>query len=142
MTTSTVGTIENRKAHFDYEIIDSLEAGISLVGDEIKALRAKKVTISGSYVKIIGGEVFWLGGNFDVKSGDRQRTRKLLLHAAEISRLVGKTAENGLTLVPLKLYLKRGRAKLEVGVCRGLKKFDKREILKKKDQLRDADRGE
>lgn len=132
--------ITNRKAHFDYQILDSVEAGIALVGLEIKALRAKKVTIAGSYVKILKGEVFWLGGNFDVKSGDRQRTRKLLLHATEISRLIGKSAEQGLTLVPLKLYLKRGKAKLEVGIARGKKQYDKREVLKKKDQSREAAR--
>ena len=139
MTTSPTSiSIVNKKAHFDYAILDSLEAGIALVGLEIKALRARKVTIAGSYVKILKGEVFWLGGNFDVKAGDRQRTRKLLLHATEISRLIGKSAEQGLTLVPLKLYLKRGKAKLEVGVCKGLKKYDKREILKKQDQSREA----
>lgn len=133
-------SIVNKKAHFDYQILDSIEAGIALVGLEIKALRARKVTIAGSYVKIINGEVFWLGGNFDVTDGDRQRTRKLLLHASEISRLIGKSAEQGLTLVPIKLYLKRGKAKLEVGICKGLKKYDKREVLKKKDQSRDAAR--
>jgi len=134
-------SIENKKAHFDYQILDSIEAGIALVGLEIKALRAKKVSITGSYVKIINGEVFWLGGNFDVVDGDRQRTRKLLLHSTEIGKLIGKSAEKGLTLVPLKLYMKRGRAKLEVGICKGLKKYDKREVMKKKDLERDADRS-
>ena len=133
-------SIVNKKAHFDYKILDSIEAGIALVGLEIKALRARKVTIAGSYVKIINGEVFWLGGNFDVIAGDRQRTRKLLLHGSEINRLVGKSQEQGLALMPLKLYLKHGKAKLEVGICKGLKKYDKREVLKKKDQTRDAAR--
>lgn len=133
--------IENKKARFDYEIIDSFEAGIVLVGLEIKALREKKVGINGSYVKIIGGEVFWLGGNFDVKEGDRQRTRKLLLHGSEISKLIGKTSESGLTLIPLKIYLKHGRAKLEIGLARGKKKYDKRETIKKRDLDREASRS-
>ncbi|PIS07741.1 SsrA-binding protein [Candidatus Berkelbacteria bacterium CG10_big_fil_rev_8_21_14_0_10_43_13] len=134
-------SISNKKAYFDYQILDSIEAGIALVGLEIKALRAKKVSITGSYVKIINGEVFWLGGNFDVLDGDRQRTRKLLLHSAEIDKLIGKSQEKGLALVPLKLYMKRGRAKLEVGICKGLKKYDKREVMKKKDLDRDAGRA-
>lgn len=136
----TAEPVVNKKAYFDYEILDTLEAGIVLTGDEIKVVRAKHVTIAGSYVKIIGGEVFWLGGNFNLKEGDRQRTRKLLLHAEQISKLIGKSQEDGLTIIPLKLYLQRGRAKLEIGVCKGLKKYDKREKLKKRDNERDLAR--
>ncbi len=140
MSTSTNLSITNKKAYFDYQILDSLEVGIALIGLEIKALRAKKVSITGSYVKIINGEVFWLGGNFDVIAGDRQRTRKLLLHSTEIDRLIGKSQEKGLALIPLKIYMKRGRAKLEVGIARGKKQYDKREVMKKRDQERETGR--
>lgn len=130
----------NKKARFDYEIIDSLEAGLVLTGLEIKAVRTGRLDMTGSYVKIINGEVFWLGGNFNLAEGDRQRTRKLLLHSNEIKRLAGKSQEQGLALIPLKLYLKRGKAKLELGIGRGLKKYDKRAKLKKKDQQREINR--
>jgi len=141
MANSTNISIVNKKAYFDYQVLDSLEAGIALVGLEIKALRAKKVSITGSYVKILGGEVYWLGGNFDVTDGDRQRTRKLLLHTSEINSLIGKSQEKGLSLIPLKLYLKHGKAKLEIGIARGKKKYDKRETIKKRDQKREASRS-
>lgn len=139
--TSKFEPIYNKKASFDYTVLEAIEAGIELTGDEIKIVRARKVTIAGSYVKIINGEVFWLGGNFNLDTGDKQRTKKLLLHQEEINRLIGKSQEDGLTLIPLKLYLKHGRAKLEIGVCRGLKKYDKREKLKKRDNERDLARG-
>lgn len=141
MANSTNISIVNKKAYFDYQVLDSLEAGIALVGLEIKALRAKKVSITGSYVKILGGEVYWLGGNFDVTDGDRQRTRKLLLHTSEINSLIGKSQEKGLSLIPLKLYLKHGKAKLEIGIARGKKKYDKRETIKKRDQEKEASRS-
>lgn len=131
--------VYNKKACFDYEILESLEAGIVLTGDEIKAIRAKRVNLAGSYVRIITGEVFWVGGLINVYSGDTQRTRKLLLKKDQISKLIGKSAEQGLSLIPLKLYLTRGRAKLELGVGRGLKKHDKRQKLKEKDIARDSE---
>lgn len=132
-------TLVNKKAYHDYKIADTFEAGIVLTGDEIKAIRAKGVNILGSYAKIISGEVFWLGGNFNIPDGTR--TKKLLLHKDEIKKLIGKLEEKGYSLVPLKLYLKRGKAKLELGLGKGLKKSDKREIIKKKDQQREAERG-
>lgn len=131
-------TLVNKKAFHDYAIIDTLEAGVVLTGDEIKAIRGKRVNITGSYAKIIGGEIYWLGGNFNILDGSR--TKKLLLHKSEIKKLIGKLEEKGYALIPLKLYLKRGRAKLELGLGKGLKKEDKREILKKKDQQREAER--
>lgn len=128
----------NKKARFDYEIIDSFEVGVALKGDEIKAIRAGRLNMTGSYAKIIGGEVYWLGGNFNLGNDESQRTRKLLLHHQEIERLAGKVQEGGLTLIPLKLYLKRGRAKLELGLGKGKKKYDKRKVIKERDLEREA----
>lgn len=123
----------NKKARFDYEISDSIEAGIVLTGDEIKAIRANKVDMTGSYAKIINSEVIWLGANINIIAGDRQRSRKLLLHKAQIDKLIGKTAEQGYSLIPVKMYLTRGKAKLELGIGKGMKKYEKREKLKKRD---------
>lgn len=130
----------NKKARFDYEIVDSFEAGIVLNGDEIKAIRKGQINLTGSYVKILNGELYWVGGEINVLQGDRQRTRKLLMHKSEIGKLAGKTVEEGLTLIPLKLYMKSGRAKIEVGLGRGMKKYDKRAVLKKKEQSREVER--
>ena len=127
----------NKKAQFDYELSDFVEAGIVLLGEEIKAIRSGRVNISGSHIRIMHGEVYWIGGDFNL-AGDGQRTRKLLLHKNQIQSLVGKTMEKGMTLIPLKLYLKKGRAKLEIGLGKGRKNFDKRDLLKKRDQERDA----
>jgi SsrA-binding protein len=129
----------NKKARFDYKIDDSVETGIVLTSEEIKAIRAGKVDMSSSYAKIINGEIFWLGGSINAESGDRQRTRKLLLHKEQIQKLFGKTQEKGLALIPLKLYLTRGKAKIELGLGRGMKKYEKREVLKKKDTQRDIE---
>jgi len=131
----------NKKARHDYEIIDSIEAGIVLTGEEIKAFRAGRVNMTSSYAKIINGEVFWIGGMINGIAGDTQRTRKLLLNKDQIRSLIGKTQEKGLALLPLKIYLKKGRAKMELGLGRGMKKYDKRELLKKKDQAREAQRS-
>jgi SsrA-binding protein len=129
----------NKKARFDYNIEDSFEVGIALTSEEIKAIRSGRIDMTSSYAKILNGEVFWLGGIINVESGDKQRTRKLLLHKAQIQRLIGKTSEQGYALLPIKLYLSRGRAKLELGVGKGMKKYDKREVLKKRDIERDID---
>lgn len=130
----------NKKVYHDYKILEEYEAGIALIGQEIKAIRAGRVNLTGSYVKVVNGEVFWIGGMIESALEDPQRTRKLLLKAAEIKKLIGKTSEQGQTIVPLKLYLKRGRAKLLIGLAKGLKKYDKREIAKKKDQAREIAR--
>jgi SsrA-binding protein len=127
----------NKKARFDYEIVDSVEVGIVLTGDEIKTVRANRIDMTGSYAKILNGEVFWLGANFNVNTGDRQRTRKLLMHKAQIDKLIGKTAEQGYSLIPIKMYLTRGKAKLELGIGKGMKKYEKRDKLKKRDIERD-----
>jgi SsrA-binding protein len=129
----------NKKARFDYEIIESMEAGIVLTGEEIKAIRTGRVSLVASYAKIISGEVFWLGGNFlGITVPDR--TKKLLLNKSQIKSLIGKIQEGGMTLIPLKLYLKKGKAKLELGLGRGKKKYDKRESIKRHDQEREAAR--
>lgn len=132
--------IQNKKAFFDYEIIENFDAGIVLTGDEIKAIRAKRVNITGSYVKVINNEVFWIGGNFNMGESDNQRTKKLLLHEDEIKRLAGKSQERGYAIIPIKLYIKRGFAKLEIGLGKGKKEFDKRATLKKREQEREVDR--
>jgi len=129
----------NKKARFDYDITDSLETGIVLTGEEIKAIRANRVDMTGSYAKILNGEVFWIGANINIEGGDRQRTRKLLLHKSQIDKLMGKTSEQGFSLIPLKMYLSRGKAKLELGTGKGMKKYDKKEKLKERDIERDID---
>ncbi len=131
----------NRKARFEYTFVENLEAGIVLTGEEIKAVRSNKMQLTGSHVKIIAGEAWWVGGIISVAAGDQQRTRKLLLHAAEIQRLIGKSEEKGLTIVPTKLYLTHGLAKLEIALARGKKLHDKREIMKTKDLDREAARN-
>jgi SsrA-binding protein len=131
----------NRKARFDYLILDSFEAGIVLKGEEIKAIRRGRVNLTGSYVKILDMEIFWLGGIINADSAlDQQRTRKLLLHKSEINKLLGKSQEKGLALVPLKLYLTRGKAKLEVGVAKGKKEYEKRDVIKRRELNREIDR--
>ncbi len=127
----------NKKATFDYKITDVYEAGLSLVGEEIKAIRNGRINLTGSYIKIFNQEVFWVGGDISSEKVDARRTRKLLLNRSEIDKLIGKTQEKGLAVVPLKLHVKKGKAKLEIGVGIGLKKYDKREVLKKKDQKRE-----
>ena len=129
----------NKKARFDYQILDSFEAGLVLTGSEIKEIRNGRVNLTGSYVRVLNQEVFWIGGIINVKEGDIQRTRKLLLHKEQIEKLIGKTQEKGLALIPLKLYLKRGKAKLEVGLGKGMKKYEKRDLIKKRDIERELD---
>lgn len=126
----------NKKARHEYSIADSLETGIVLTGLEIKAIRNGRVDMSSSYAKILNNEVFWIGGSINVDTGDPQRTRKLLLKKEQIRKLIGKTAEKGMTLVPLKLYLVRGKAKLELGVGKGMKIYEKRAVIKERDIAR------
>lgn len=127
----------NKKARFDYQIIDSIESGIALTGEEIKAIRANRLDMTGSYAKVLNNEIYWIGANINIDGGDRQRTRKLLLHRSQIDKLIGKTAEQGFSLIPLKLYLTRGKAKLELGIGKGMKKYEKKEKLKERDIERD-----
>lgn len=125
---------ENRRARFDYEIEETLEAGIVLTGSEIKAVRGGKVNLSGSYGRIFSkegkAEIWLVGTNIAVLDGDPSRSRKLLLNRKEINGMIGKVQEKGQTLLPLKMYLTRGRAKIELGIGRGRKKHDKRNVIK------------
>lgn len=129
--------ITNRYASHEYTILETLETGLVLVGDEIKAIRASRVNLKGSYVKIFyengKPEAYLVGSHFHTTAVDPYRTRKLLLHRNEIDRLMGKTQEKGLTLVPLSLYITRGHAKLEIGLGRGKKLYDKRATIRERE---------
>lgn len=130
---------ENRKARHDYDVLESLECGIELVGSEVKSLRCGTVSLAECYARIKKNEVFLV--NCDIPeyidasrfNHKRKRDRKLLLHRREIERFAKRALEKGLTLVPLKLYFKEGRAKLLLGLCRGKQNYDKRQALKKAD---------
>ena len=134
---------ENRKARFDYDILDQLECGIELVGSEVKSLRAGTASLAESYARVRKDEVYLV--NCDIPeyfeasrfNHRRKRDRKLLLHRRVIEKFAKRALEKGLTLVPLKLYFRQGRAKLLVGLCRGKQKADKRQALKRAD----AERG-
>ena len=137
----------NPKAGFDYEILETIEAGIVLEGHEVKAIKTGKVSIKGSYVKILNEEPFLMGATVSPyqpantpKNYEPQRSRKLLLSNKEISALMDKSQSSGTTLVPLKLYGKKGKIKLLVGIARGKKKYDKRETIKKRELDREVNR--
>lgn len=137
---------QNKKAWHDYFIDDKYEAGIELVGTEVKSCRMAKVNLRDSYVQVKNGEAFvnnmhispYEKGN--IFNRDPLRVRKLLLHKREIMKLLGLTSQKGLTLIPLKMYLKEGKVKLEIGVCRGKHLYDKRHDLKEKAIKRDMER--
>jgi SsrA-binding protein len=137
---------QNRKARHDYFVLETIEAGIELRGTEVKSLRDGQVSLAECYGVVENGQVFLLGMNIqpykfgNVHNHEPARKRRLLLHASEIGRLFGQIAVKGQTLVPLKLYFKRGRAKVELGVCRGKEFEDKRETIKRRDADRDARR--
>ena len=136
----------NRRARHDYAIEDTLEAGIVLSGTEIKSIREHRVNIAEAYVRIDHGEAWLVGAHIaEYAQGNRynhvpNRTRKLLLHRDQISELLGLQSAKGMTLVPLRLYLRRGRAKLEVGVARGKKAHDKRRTIAERDMRRELER--
>ena len=131
---------ENKKVFFNYEILEKFEAGISLTGMETKTLKIRGVNLAGSYVTIRNEEAFWVGVKilpFQPKNAPQnynpERKRKLLLKKSEIKYLLGKTKQKGLTLVPLRLYTKKGKIKLEFGVAKGKRKIDKRELIRKRE---------
>ncbi|MDD8045756.1 MAG: SsrA-binding protein SmpB [Verrucomicrobiota bacterium] len=130
---------KNRKARHEYEVVDTLEAGVQLVGTEVKSLRNGGGNIRDAFARVEHGEVFLYGLHIAPYSHGNQfnhvsdRSRRLLLHKREILRLAGLTAQKGLTLIPLSLYLKNGRVKVELGVCRGKAKADKRQDLRERD---------
>jgi SsrA-binding protein len=137
----------NRRARHEYEILETVEAGLVLRGTEVKSLRDSQVTFKDAYATIRNGEAWLLGCHINPYSHgtdanhDPERDRKLLLHRREISRLTGKIAERGLTLIPLRLYLKGGRVKLELGLARGRKLHDKRSALKEREVRREMDKA-
>ena len=136
----------NKKAYHDYFIDETYEAGIALHGTEVKSMHLGKCSIKESFIRIENGEVYVYGmhvspyekGNLFNK--DPLRVKKLLLHKAEINKLLGKIKEKGYTLVPLEVYFKDGKVKVEIGLARGKKLYDKREATAKKDQLREAEK--
>jgi SsrA-binding protein len=137
----------NRQAYHDYFVDETYEAGLVLTGTEIKSIRGGKVNLRGAFARVRDGEV-WVEGmhiaTYDqgtYMNHDPMRPRKLLLHKRQIAHLVGRVQAKGLTLVPLKLYLKGNRAKLELGLCRGKKLYDKREAIKERDAQREAARA-
>ena len=138
---------DNRKASFLYEILEKYEAGISLFGPEIKSIKSGKVNLSDGYVVIKNGEALLLNVHISPyekafrENKDPLRTRVLLLHKHEILRILGKTKEKNLTVVPLKMYLKAGRAKLEIALVKGKKLYDKRASIKEKEQKREVERA-
>ena len=138
---------QNRKALHDYYVLETLECGIVLVGSEVKTLRGGKVSLDESYARVRDGELWLVGCDIPEYAQANQfnhnprRSRKLLIHRREIKRFANRAFEQGLTLVPLKLYFKEGRAKLLLGLCRGKQLHDKRETLKKADARRDIDRA-
>ncbi|HEY8424886.1 MAG TPA: SsrA-binding protein SmpB [Limnochordales bacterium] len=134
---------ENRKARHDYEILETLEAGLVLTGSEVKSLRLGRAQLRDSYARVQNGEVYLIGAHISsYQAGnawdhDPTRPRKLLLHRREIARLAGRVAEKGLTLVPLRIYFnERGLAKVELAVARGRKSYDKREAIARRDEQR------
>lgn len=139
--------IEHKKARLDYEALEELEAGIELLGIEVKSLRAKRGKLDGAHVIVRGGEAFIVGmdippyqaGNTP-KEYDSTRTRKLLLTGKELAALAGADKQKGLTIVPISVYNKGNKLKVRIAVARGKKKYDKREDLKKKAVKRDLDR--
>jgi len=140
--------VNNRKARYDYEIIDTFEAGMVLYGTEVKALREGKATLKDSFAYIDKNQEVFLNNlhispyeQANLFNHDPERVRKLLLHRMEIRRLVGRTTQQGLTLVPLKLYFKRGKAKVELALVRGKKQFDKRHVIAERSAQRDIDRA-
>ena len=133
----------NKRAYHEYEVFDALECGIVLTGTEVKSLREHAASLEEAYAKIEGGEVWLIGSDIpEYTMGNRlnhkpKRPRKLLLHKSEIAKFAGKASQQGYTLVPLRLYFKEGRAKVEIAVARGKKLYDKREVKKKAEAARE-----
>ena len=137
----------NRKARHDYTIEDTLEAGLVLKGSEVKSLRAGRANLKDSYADVRGEEIYLVGTHISPYdpaahlNHDPERDRKLLLHRKEIGKLIGKVNERGLTLIPLKMYFKRGKAKVEIALAKGKRQYDKRETLKRKEADREMARA-
>jgi len=138
---------ENKKAYHKYQVLERFEAGMVLIGTEVKSIKSGRISLAGSYVIIRNEEAFLIGAKippYQPKNApsdyNPQRDRKLLLNKKEIKYLIGKTKERGLTLVPLKIYVKNAKIKLEIGIVRSKSKKDKREIIKKREAEREIQR--
>jgi SsrA-binding protein len=138
---------ENRKAHHEYFVLESLEAGIELVGTEVKSIRNGGVNLKDSWCSIDNGELFIKGMHIspyekgNIFNTDPMRVRRLLVHKKEILRLFGKVKQDGLTLIPLSLYFKDSRVKVQLGVCKGKKLYDKRDAAADRDRKREVERA-
>ena len=137
----------NRRARFDYHIEETFEAGIVLTGSEVKSLRAGRASLGEAYARVADGEV-WLENmhiapysQASTRSHEPRRPRKLLLHRQEIDRMIGRTQERGLTLVPMRLYFKRGLAKVQLGLGRGKRRYEKRQATIEREQRREIERA-
>ncbi len=138
---------QNKKAYHDYFVLEEYEAGIELFGTEIKSIRQGKINLKDAWCNIVDGEIFvnrmhispYDHGN--IFNRDPMRVRKLLMHKKEINKLFGTVKQDGLSLIPLSVYLKKGRAKIKVGLCKGKKLYDKRDVAAKKDAARNIERA-
>ena len=138
----------NKKAYFNHQILEKFEAGISLIGQEVKSIKTRGVNLTGSYVVVKNEEIFWIGAKipaYQPKNApsdyNPERSRKLLLRKTEIKELIGKSKQKGLTLMPLRIYTKNGKIKLEFATAKGKRKFDKRELIKKRETEREMRRA-
>jgi SsrA-binding protein len=135
---------DNRKAGHDYHLLETFEAGVALTGTEVKAMREGRAQLRDSYCRLEGGEAYLVGAHVGQYSHggyalhDPTRPRKLLLHREELNKLIGKTTEKGLTIVPLRLYFKHGRVKLAIALAKGKKAYDKRETIKRREAERET----
>jgi SsrA-binding protein len=146
-TTPGGNVVTNRRARFDYELLESFEAGVVLTGSEVKSLRAGNANLKDAYAVVHDGEALLVGAYiapypFARDGGhEPERTRKLLLHKREIERIASQTAEKGLTLIPVRMYFTRGLAKLEIALAKGKTGIDKRQTIRKREQQREMDRA-
>ena len=138
---------QNKKAYHDYFVLEKLEAGIELFGTEVKSIRQGKINLKDSWCFVKDGEMFVNGMHIspyeqgNIFNRDPLRTKRLLLHKREIKRLYSQVKQEGLAIVPLSVYFLKGRAKVEIGLCKGKKLYDKREVAAKKDAMRNIERG-
>ena len=138
---------QNKKAYHDYFVLEEYEAGIELFGTEIKSIRQSKVNLKDAWCNIVNGEIFVNGMHIspydhgNIFNRDPMRVRRLLMHKKEINRLYGTVKQEGLALIPLSVYFVKGRAKINVGLCKGKKNYDKREVAAKKDAQRNIERA-
>lgn len=138
---------QNKKAYHDYFVLEEYEAGIELFGTEIKSIRQGKINLKDSWCNIVDGEIFINGMHVspydhgNIFNRDPMRVRKLLMHKKEINRLFGTVKQDGLSLIPLSVYFKKGKAKVKVGLCKGKKMYDKRDVAAQKDAARNIERA-